>query len=420
MNCMKEKITGESLGRWIGICLILQPIIDFLTSFMVRFSGSAVTIGVILRFLFLVVLGCIVLFYIPWKQKKLSLLFVFLSILYGIGYIVVNFETFGTFFVEVKGYMKTFFLPYMTVFLYDICRYYKVKIDLKYLVVCAMIYITVIFLADLTNSSFFSYAYDKVGHVGWFYAANEIGAVVALLSFLVFHAIGNLKNKLLSYFLLIVYGHVSLLIGTKVPFFGVCIAFAVLIVYQLCLKEKKKIILFICALVTVLAFAPFSNLAKNLGIHINLLQIKEEVSNEQISNSDKLTSLVLSDRDIYLKKNISVFTEQNIWRKAFGIGYYHNEGEYKLIEMDFADILVTQGFIGFFLIISLALYLVVNIFRNIVKRRFRFDEMSFLTFMSLGLALAISFIAGHVLVAPAVSIYVALFIMQCKWMYVEK
>lgn len=215
---MKDKITGESLGKWIGIYLILQPIIDFLTSFMVRFSGSAVTIGIVLRFLFLIVLGCIVLFYIPWKQKKLSLLFVFLSILYGIGYIAVNFGTVGTLFIEAKGFMKTFFLPYMTVFLYDLYRYFKVKIDFKYLVVCAMTYIMVIFLADLTNSSFFSYAYDKLGHVGWFYAANEVGAIVAILSIPVFRTLGSLKNKLLSYFLLILYGYVSLLIGTKVPF----------------------------------------------------------------------------------------------------------------------------------------------------------------------------------------------------------
>ncbi len=312
------------------------------------------------------------------------------------------------------------FLPYIVVFLYDLYLYFKVKVDCKYLVVCAMTYITVIFLADLTNSSFFSYAYDKLGNVGWFYATNEIGAVIAILSPLVFHALGNLKNKLLSYFLLILYGYVSLLIGTKVPFFGVCIAFVVLIIYQIFLKEKKNVLLLVCALVTVLAFAPFSNLAKNLGIHVNILQTKEETSNEQISNSDKLTSLVLSDRNIYLKENMGIFTEQNIMGKAFGIGYYHNEGEYKLIEMDFADILVTQGFIGFFLIFSLTLYFIVNIFRNIMKRTFVFDEISFLTFISLGVALAISFIAGHVLVAPAVSIYVALFIMQCKWMHIEK
>ncbi len=29
MDYMKDKITGESLGKWIGIYLILQPIIDF-------------------------------------------------------------------------------------------------------------------------------------------------------------------------------------------------------------------------------------------------------------------------------------------------------------------------------------------------------------------------------------------------------
>ncbi|MDE6475987.1 MAG: O-antigen ligase family protein [Erysipelotrichaceae bacterium] len=419
MECIKKHITGESLGKWIGIYIILQPIIDFLTSFMVRFSSSSVTIGIVFRFLFLLLLGCIVIFYVPWKQKKLSLIFVFLSILYGIGYLFVNFDTFGVLFVEIKGFMKTFFLPYTVVFLYDLCRYYKVKIKLNYLVICGLIYIGVIFVAAITNSSFFSYQYDKVGHVGWFYAANEIGAIIGLLSFLVFYSLGYLKNKIISYILLIAYGFISLLIGTKVPFFGVCIAFVVLIIYYMIIKERKKTILFVCAFVTVLAFAPFSNLAKNLGIHINILQTKEEISNEQISNSDKLTSLVLSDRNIFFEQNMNLFSNQDIVTKAFGIGYYYDGEEYKLIEMDFADILVSQGIIGFILIFALALYFIINILRNIIAKKFAFDEISFLCFISLGVAIAISFIAGHVLVAPAVSIYVVLFIVQCKWMRIE-
>ncbi len=419
MECIKKHITGESLGKWIGIYIVLQPIIDFLTSFMVRFSSSSVTIGIVFRFLFLLILGCIVIFYVPWKQKKLSLIFVFLSILYGIGYLFVNFDTLSVLFVEIKGFMKTFFLPYTVVFLYDLYRYYKVKINLNYLVTCGMIYIGVIFVAAITNSSFFSYQYDKVGHVGWFYAANEIGAIVGLLSFLTFYSLGYLKNKIISYFLLISYGFISLLIGTKVPFFGVCIAFIVLIIYYMTIKERKKSILFICAFVTVLAFSPFSNLAKNLGIHINILQTKEEISNEQISNSDKLTSLVLSDRNIFFEQNMNLFSEQDMVTQAFGIGYYYNGEEYKLIEIDFADIMVAQGIIGFTLIFALALYFIINILRNIIAKKFVFDEISFLCFISLGVAIGISFIAGHVLVAPAVSIYVVLFIVQCKWMRVE-
>ena len=80
--------------------------------------------------------------------------------------------------------------------------------------------------------------------------------------------------------------------------------------------------------------------------------------------------------------------------QLFGVGYLNYS---KLIEMDFFDILYRQGLIGFSLYFIPIIYL-FNIYKKYYNAKYT---------LSIILIVLVAGVVGHVLVAPAVSIFVA-------------
>lgn len=416
MRELKAKLNHDMLLKIMMFYILLQPLIDFITSFMLRFLHIPVTLGILVRCLFLFVLFVYVILKIPFRQHRLSNVFIGAFVIYAICYLIFNIGGFSVVFIEIKGLIKTFFFPITVVLFMDIANYEGFKLEKKYFAWCACLYAGVILLADLTHTSFFSYAYAKVGHVGWFYAANEIGAIIGILSLFAIDYFVHLKNKLIGILLIVLYGFITLIIGTKAPFFAFVLNGGVLFVYYI-FKHRKGALLIVPALLLCCLYTPFSNLGANMGIHLDLLQSKQENPDQDLEmNDQQLTNLVMSSRDLYLRTNMDMLKKSPLTNQLFGIGYYHGGKEYKLVEMDYADIFITQGFVGFAMILSLAAYLIFCFIRNIIKRKWKPDDVSFLSLITLGISLGIAIIAGHVLTAPAVSILPALAIANCVWL----
>lgn len=416
MKAFLSKINHNSVMRFITIFILIQPFIDFITSFMLRYMGAAVTLGIIIRCLFLGIMFLYVFLKIPFRKHILSTIFLATFIIYSIFYIACNFDGLSILFTEVKGLIKVFYFPFLVVFFMDIANYEGFHIDKKYLAWSACIYIGVILLADITHTSFFSYEYDKVGHVGWFFAANEIGAIVGMLTLYAVDYFIHFKQKWLGFLCILVYGYITLLIGTKVPFFAFVLDIGVLIVAY-AIKQKKLLLILIPAIVLCCVWSPFSNLGQNMGIHISLLQSNQDNEDDPLEmNKDQVTNLVLSSRDLYLDKNLKLYQDSPLINKFFGIGYFIDEVEYKLVEIDYADILIAQGIAGFLMIFVLAFYFICRFFHNVWAKRISFDEDSLFALSILVLSLAIALIAGHVFVAPSVSIFPALCIANCTWL----
>ena len=88
---------------------------------------------------------------------------------------------------------------------------------------------------------------------------------------------------------------------------------------------------------------------------------------------------------------------------------YLNGEKYNLIvERDYHDLLIIYGIFGFIIELILPIYLLINIIKKIIKNmKILLSDEIILLGLVLGMILIISYIAGHCLFQPAVSIYLA-------------
>ena len=107
-------------------------------------------------------------------------------------------------------------------------------------IVEAIIYSILIILPEITNTAFSSYVGNNKGTVGWFYAANEIGAImVALFPFLyylLFEREGVVKIALT--FIIVILA--MTLLGTKTSFLGMLITEVIYALYFLFNYKKNR------------------------------------------------------------------------------------------------------------------------------------------------------------------------------------
>ena len=113
-----------------------------------------------------------------------------------------------------------------------------------------------------------------------------------------------------------------------------------------------------------------------------------------------------------MKVNTLMYKNSSIFSKLYGLVYsdktYNGIHYEKLVERDFHDLLFQYGIIAFVLELILPLYLIFKIIKkNILSRKLIIDEEVFVLTIGICLVLLGSYLAGHFLFSPAVSIYVA-------------
>ena len=170
----------------------------------------------------------------------------------------------------------------------------------------------------------------------------------------------------------------------------------------------------------VVGYTPIGNNMERVygPIFPKIIQVGEEqttTNNKPITTFQEFQTESVSGRDEFLKANKEKFFSGSSLDRIFGIGYLTNINgevkETKLVEMDYFDIFFNQGYLGtivFFAPIAyIALVTIWNLLKNFKKMILDPEIllMGYSVFISFGIAL----LAGHVLVAPAVSIYMAVF-----------
>ena len=112
------------------------------------------------------------------------------------------------------------------------------------------------------------------------------------------------------------------------------------------------------------------------------------------------------------------FTEGKGANKLFGIGYVdiNSKGtvERKTVEIDYCDILFMQGIAGFILFWLPIAYIIFYIIKYTIKNiKYNILDVEIISkYIIIGLAFCVAMFAGHTLVAPAVSIYIALAVVK--------
>ncbi|MDM5196419.1 O-antigen ligase family protein [Bacillus hominis] len=362
--------------------IILQPVLDLLTSLSIVLLKSNATVGILVRFLIMAVGGIYILIQAKEKENRKFLIYlILLAVVLGIGFInnalVKNPIVLGE---EVKFVAKALYIYIMLGSYILALKSLKKTVNISDKVRNSIVYSTLIINAIMvisisTSTDFGSYQWMKVGSRGWFYAGNELGSILAIIfPIVVLYSIQKTKSvKHVLYWipsLLMIYSLIQ--VGTKVGMgsIGATLAAAIgVIVLQLLFDRKNpnKKSLVLNGLIAVILLAgvvgtfKMTPLAQNMGIHNNYLseqnvaqqgqkekeikekiqkeekqhkvekpeekakveaEVKKEIEKEQKKENQE--NLIFSGRQVYEERHKQFFKEAPTSQKLLGMGYAGN------------------------------------------------------------------------------------------------
>lgn len=446
---VKNNSLSNKFENFLLIFIMLQPILDLLTSFCIMVLKIDTTIGVITR-LFVMALGGIYIL-LQAKEKgnrKYIIYLIVVGIVCAAGFVNNKFVKSPIMLgEEIKFIAKSLYPIIMLTCYIFVFKSLKNKVNTyskmrNYIVYSTLIINAIMVISIATGTDYNSYTSIKTGSRGWFYAGNELGSILAVICPIVFlYSIEKTTSIAKSYFwipsLLMIFSLFA--IGTKVGF-GAIVGTMIVAVFMcyvqafLQRKDRKKKAYLLNGIIAtvvfagVVAYTPFSPFLKNIGFHFQFLENKQEMKEAEEKKEDKpqhkppvtqeekevkkqeeTQALIFSGRELFEKVYKDYYAEAPTSQKLLGMGYSGNfKGEPKLIERDFHDWFYAFGIIGFALLLIPFLYFGIKILLILITRfREVFTVKYGLLATSLALGLGIAFIAGHVLTAPGVSIYFA-------------
>lgn len=423
-------------SKKLEVYFILLPFIDLITALLTRNTNLSITPGIIIKSIFLLVM-VIYIFRTKSKYQKVSLYLLLLSLIYIIGYFAVkpgilnwNFIITELTFIFKLIYFPISFMGLLCIF--DDNNYDKSKIN-KILKYTLIIYVLLLIIPLIFNIAYTTYPTKLKGYIGLFYAGNEIANIMILL--LPFAYLYLEKNKY-SFLILFPFVLTITLIGTKVATFGCLII--TLITFIFCLvKQKFKIKSSVIKTFLILAFTVFISInsyavynynymknyyykdeTKEIIIDENNKKEVEEISKQitDFYNKNQLSKIIrplISGRDMLLANTLSVYNDinddSNIW---FGIGFSNtpkvdNTNIGRLIEIDICDLYFHFGLLGLVVSLYPFIFLCYKIIKNWKKITLNCAYLITILLLIAG----ISTLSGHVLFAPAVSIYLVLYLL---------
>ncbi|OJE51813.1 hypothetical protein BAQ49_20730 [Bacillus proteolyticus] len=362
--------------------IILQPVLDLLTSLSIELLKVNATVGIMVRFLIMAMGGIYILIQAKERENRKFLIYlVLLGVVLGIGFInnklikspIVLAE-------EVKFIGKALYIYIMLGSYILALKSLKKTVNISDKVRNNIVYSTLIINAVMvisitTSTDFGSYEWMKVGSRGWFYAGNELGSILAIIfPIVVLYSIQKTKSvKHVLYWipsLLMIYSLIQ--VGTKVGMgsIGATLAAAIgIIVLQLLFDRrnpnKRSLVLngliAIALLAGVVGTFKMTPLAQNMGIHNNYLseqnvaqqgqkekEIKEKIKKEEKQHKvekpeekakveaevkkelekeqkkENQENLIFSGRQVYEERHKQFFKEAPMSQKLFGMGYAGN------------------------------------------------------------------------------------------------
>jgi len=427
-----------SVLEWI---LLAQPIIDLGTALLQK-SPMDTSLGVLLRMAFMVGLVIAVLFRPKSRLRTLTLIFVAVLIVYS-GFflsVMVTYKDTSVLFVEVKNLAKMFYFPVCFLGILTILDRSKTLFNRQVLVINAAVIAAILVIPTLFGLNFSSYTYNKFGSTGWFFSPNEISAIVTILLPFVFEAALKDKTQKIRLLYLGAYLIAILVIGTKVPSVGIVIMIGLTAISgaRAVLRRAAKVdfgklmpqMLVLATVLSMVTFLQFKAV-KNQYVPIwdpDEIPVVPGVPKDNLDDIDpsvdfyktlepsqiKLLSLVFSSRDRYFMALSALMDDAPIEEKLVGMGYTDYDKVYKfsthnIAEVDVLDVFFCYGWVGLGLFMAPLICVVIALRKRFIPRLKAWMSTDSLktNMVSLTLIGGISLFSGHVLTAPAVSLYVA-------------
>ena len=169
----------KNINIIIAIFILLQPILDLLTGLCLHLLNINLTIGIVIRLLFMVFIVYVSLF--VFKKHKLIMPYIIIGIyciLYLLGIIIFK-DKVGLFY-ELQGLIKVFYYPIMLLSIYSIKE--EINISKLTLFTTLFLYLILIFIPTLLGLGYKTYEITKVGTLGFFNSANEISGIIGILT----------------------------------------------------------------------------------------------------------------------------------------------------------------------------------------------------------------------------------------------
>lgn len=424
---MRSLYNNKVLSKFI----LIQPIIDIITSIMINEFSLQISLGMIIRFIFLIYTF---IYIIKNRDKKITI-YLLIWLIYGSISLIGNYIIKDNFNIISYGIslIKMFYFSCILLFYY---LYFKkneeinkaVFVDTSILVGLSLI------LSVTTKTTYCSYASRvdclKYGVLAWFNSANEYGIIlIALLGLTLVNFIK--KTNIFNIISVTVISLFLAVLGTKTSYIGLI---GILLVYSLyfiitCLINHAKLNQINKLIYIIVILCSVFFMTDRLPIYTNLVkkydQVTEEVNKDYCENktdTDKKTeeekaetvknTIMFSGRDDFVKINKQIYKDSKLFNKLFGItnqeNYLNGEKYNLIVERDYHDLLIIYGIFGFIIELILPIYLLINIIKKIIKNmKILLSDEIILLGLVLGMILIISYIAGHCLFQPAVSMYLA-------------
>ncbi len=459
MSDLRAKLQSASQARLptiLTVYILCQPLIDVFTGLGAQ-AGHSVTAGVVVRAVAMALAFLYAMFVSDFPGKKrwmiytgalVAYLALFMGYMFSLGGLALCID-------NVKEVVKTFFAPFVLLFLWAIYRQYGFLVTTSAIAWAGALYASVIPISYITKTSFLSYISSGYGVGGWFYAANEAGCILAITCpFTIHHCLKLLPavtkktwwKGALAVWSLIAVGISANFLGTKIVFGFItlyCLAAFIWMVVALrreptrTHKIQTAVMGALLAFVLVLFFINSPLLRYLTDIYVPLLKNEPEITlaswgteiqaaakgtwlKDLLNASPALESIdqVLSRRLLSSSPAVQVFTEGGILAKLLGIGYAtapsYSRDMYFMIEMDFLAVLVRHGILGFVLYcgpyLAFIVWAVVRFFKRPAQRLGSLGHCTALYCTLAGFAIAA--IAGHALVSPAVATFILVVGMQ--------
>ena len=262
--------------------MLIQPLIDIITSLMINEYSLSISLGMIFRFLFLIYATIYILKNRDDKIKAYALIWVVYIFISFIGNIILNDGFSLTSYISHIA--KLIYFPIILLFFIIYFKNNKNIDRFTFIIIALMVGIS-LFSSVITNTAYCSYSSSencyRKGIVSWFNSANEYGLI--LISLLGYSLIDFIKNKNIYNITASLFTIVFLcILGTKASYVGcvgvLSISLIFYIIYNKFIKKNKfdfKSVFFIGGiLLSVLIFTI------KLPIYTNLLGSYERAVNE--------------------------------------------------------------------------------------------------------------------------------------------
>lgn len=415
------------------IYILLQPIIDIITSLCVRNISETLSLGIVVRVFFMLFVMIYSIIKVPKKNKTKLIIYYACIALYAIAYLVNSYlkYNFSMIFTQIKGIVKVFYFPIILISLYEINKEKNFISLEKYLNISLIIYIATIIICRIFSIGYPTYPNnDKFGSIGLFYAGNETSAILAVLAPVCFWKLTNQRFNILNIIVCIATVFAMFEIGTKVSALSILALLAlsfVLCGIKMFTQERKNIykqfIAISLMIILSFSFIAYTPAGKNTGIGITFGNVNggssTTLSKPSEPTSEEAQTELLSGRNKYLKNTFKKYSESSLLTKLTGIGYVSYSAEKgmhesKLVEIDYFDIFFCHGILGTLIYIIPLILIAISLFKKLFSNFVVNIKNNYTVFELYGILIGcgIALLAGHVFTAPAVSIFLAINILE--------